>query len=67
MTMEHTIYTAMKGATWEDAKGKLRALVVMKGSVPSRDVRDTGEQPWEALQSRVEAFIKDVEDEGLHE
>ena len=61
------LHAAMKAQLWEEGKGKLRALVAVKGSVPSRSVGDESEQPWEALSKQVEAFISTVEDYGLHE
>ena len=67
MSMNATIYAALKGATWEEAKGKLRALVAIQGSVGGRAVSDTSEWKWEALGRQVESFIHTVEDAGLHE
>jgi hypothetical protein len=61
----NTIYSAMKAQAWELAKGNLRALVKILGSVPSTDA--SGDRQWQALDAKVEAFILDVEDEGLHE
>jgi hypothetical protein len=52
---------------WEEAKGKLRALVMVQGSVGGRAVGDDSEWPWRALEKRVEAFVSQVEDDGLHE
>jgi hypothetical protein len=59
------IDSALKGMTWERAKGELRALVALQGSYGSRAVGDTSEQTWEKLEKRVDAFIKYVEDNGL--
>lgn len=67
MTINDTIYTALKAAAWEEAKGKLRALVAIQGSIPSRNVTDTETPRWEELSARVEAFIGDVEDNALQE
>ena len=61
------IDSAMKSVEWERAKGDLRALVAIQGSystgVPEREV----EPRWETLRDRVEAFIKEIEDDGLAE
>jgi hypothetical protein len=61
------IFSAMKAQTWEEAKGKLRALVGIQGSIPSRPVGDESKARWEELSDRVEEFIRGVEDDGLHE
>jgi hypothetical protein len=56
----------LKAAAWERAKGELRAVVAIHGAVQSGT--PPGEPfPYEELQRRVEAFITEVEDEGLHE
>lgn len=63
---------AMKQAQWEIAKGHLRALVTMQGSYssggrfPGEEMSST-ERVWRELEARVEAFIKSVEDDSLHE
>lgn len=57
----------MKAQAWEEAKGKLRALVGIQGSIPSRAVGDEAEAPWVDLSRRVEAFIEDIEGDALHE
>lgn len=61
---------ALKGAAWEEAKGKLRALVAIQGSFSSvliGDETNLERQRWLDLSAQVEDFIRDVEDEGLHE
>lgn len=68
MTINETIYHAMKAATWERAKGELRALVGIKGAVRTEPTPLPGERfPHQDLQDAVEAFIANVEDNGLHE
>lgn len=57
------IYSAMKAAAWERAKGELRALVAMQGSVPSTDTASR----WDEAGARIEKFITRFEDDGLHE
>ena len=54
----------MKAMAWEEAKGKLRALVGIQGSYPSTAERGSR---WEDLSDLVERFIVAVEDDGLHE
>ena len=53
-----------KGVLWEIAKGHLRAMVIAGGSSPCTDIRSPD---WEMVSCRVEAFIKEVEDDELHE
>lgn len=67
MSLDETIYCAMKAAAWERAKGELRALVMIKGAVSSDGVPFGAPFPYEALQARVEDFIRGIEDDGLHE
>lgn len=48
---------------WEEAKGKLRAFVAVKGSYPCTTSMDG----YEAVRLAVESFIKNFEDTGLAE
>ena len=62
----------MKGVEWERAKGSLRALVTAQGRTTSSLQGDVERKMmslarWEKLESLVNAFIKEVEDAGLHE
>jgi hypothetical protein len=59
------LLVAMKLAQWEEAKGKLRALVALQGSMPSGDPSTM--RRFEELGLKVEAFITEIEDEALHE
>lgn len=59
--------TALKAAQWERAKGELRALAAMQGSYQSRRSPDGEEPRWLTIERRIEEFIKEFEDEGLHE
>ncbi len=54
----------IKAALWEEAKGKLRALVAVQGSYSG--LTDSAEK-WERAGFAVEDFIKAFEDNGLHE
>lgn len=67
--MDETIFRAMKAATWERAKGELRALVAIKGSQASYRGSPSEDKPfpYQALEAEVDAFIARVEDEGLQE
>lgn len=59
------IEAAMKYTLWEEAKGKLRALVCVQGSYESANLGE--DDKFELLGEQVELFIKSVEDEGLQE
>ncbi len=60
--------SGMKGQQWERAKGELRAMVMLVGGMtPHRAVGDTSIAQWQQLEIKIETFIKDVEDNGLHE
>ena len=62
---EFSIKDAMTAQLWEEAKGKLRALVHVQGSYYS--MTDDASFRWQDLEKRINAFIKDIEDDGLHE
>lgn len=55
---------ALRSILWEECKGKLRAMAAFQGSY---QVDRGSPSSWASLNKRVEAFIKSVEDEGLHE
>lgn len=68
------IRAMMAAATWERAKGELRALVVIQGHrrltdrLPATLAEDEARSArWRSFQDRVEAFVRAVEDDGLHE
>jgi len=63
------IDAAMKAAEWEHAKGHLKALVGIQGAYHRRAslTREETSAKWEVLSARIEAFIADIEGEGLHE
>lgn len=54
-----------KAMLWEEAKGKLRALVAVNGQCASTDEHRADQ--WREAEERIEAFISAFEDEGLHE
>jgi len=62
MSKEFSPDHAMKGVLWEEAKGKLRALVAVHGSYFNCD-----DGVYTEADGVVEAFIKEFEGDGLHE
>ena len=76
MTMEErTIASLLKSQQWERAKGEMRAFAAMQGShftewgpgnAPSTASKARCDR-WEELDRLTEAFIKEVEDNSLHE
>ena len=58
MTLE-----AAKAIIWEEAKGKLRALVALQGSYTSGENTDK----YEKIDIEVEQFINHIENHGLQE
>lgn len=68
--MTFQIDSALKAAQWERVKGELRALVAMQGSYSSHEMPGETSSTmarFVMLDKRVQVFIKDIEDEGLHE
>lgn len=53
-----------KAILWEEAKGKLRAIVSAGGQTQSGSDRSPD---WEAVKKRVESFIDKFEADGLNE
>ena len=62
-----------KAILWEEAKGKLRAMIVADGHkrvVAQHDTLDADKathKAWTKRQAIVEDFISSFEDRGLHE
>ena len=58
-------HSAAKAQQWEIAKGHLRALAAIDGTVSTAEA----ERPYrfEVVEAVIEKFIKDFEAEGLHE
>lgn len=54
------IHRAAKAATWERAKGELRAMVAIEGSRESTDP-DIG--TWQEMSHHVEEFVRKIEGE----
>jgi hypothetical protein len=63
MAISDEIRVPLKMAQWEIAKGHLRALVALQGSYFGDNPRDN----HDSLENTVEAFIKDVEENGYAE
>lgn len=55
-----------KAVLWEEAKGKLRALVAAEGSNISEHYSG-GKLRFQIVEDAVEKFIADFEGEGYHE
>lgn len=57
-----------KAALWQEAKGKLRAMVAVEGQCSGSDPlhRDQRDR-WLTGHNTIEAFIAAFEDDGLHE
>lgn len=57
-----------KAILWEEAKGKLRALVAVEGQCGAHNPEDKHRRErWREASEAVETFVKDFEDNGLHE
>jgi hypothetical protein len=65
MSAREAAIDVAKAMLWEEAKGKLRALVAVSGCVVSTDPEEPPR--FEVVGGAVEAFIKRFENEGLHE
>lgn len=57
-----------KAMLWEEAKGKLLALVAVEGQVPPHDpIFKTRRDRYRKAELVINSFIEDFESEGLHE
>jgi hypothetical protein len=54
-----------KAALWEEAKGKLRAVVATGGACATTNEAECGR--WRGLDKLVEEFINEAEGEGFTE
>jgi hypothetical protein len=52
-----------KAMAWEEAKGKLRTVAAIEGTIPSGMVRSPD---WEEIKKKIEDFITNFESEGMH-
>lgn len=65
MAEQFGVAEGMKSALWEEAKGKLRALVQVQGCYHDSDPHT--KERFRKANARVEAFIKEFADDSLHE
>jgi len=55
-----------KATLWEEAKGKLRAMVAAEGSSVGRGLTDDGRFHFQVIEEEVDAFIAVIEDNELN-
>lgn len=70
MSIPEQIRMAQLAAQWEITKGHLRATAAISGSAPVVYEPATGQPKatnYDELNRRIEAFIKDIEQDALHE
>lgn len=60
---EQIIINMIKSQQWECTKGALRAMVALQGSYPAGH----SDSHWAELEKLTDAFIYNVEQDGLHE
>lgn len=69
--MSEIVLQMLKAQAWEEAKGKLRALSAIEGHrrilMTTPQNVDLAADKWRKLNDRIEAFIEDLEDDGLPE
>lgn len=65
MPAQFKVDDMLKAQQWERTKGELRALVAMQGSYSTGGEDADEYERWKALEERVEAFIREVEEDGL--
>lgn len=56
-----------KAVLWEEAKGKLRAIVAAEGSNIGEEYRPDRRFKFQAIEEFVDKFISEFEGEGYHE
>lgn len=60
-------FDALKAMQWERAKGELRTMIALQGSIPFDYETPQEDKTWVKLLRAVNAFIIKIEDAGLHE
>ena len=69
--MDELALQVQKAIEWERAKGQLRAVCVVAGhrrlAVSTAEDARAATARWTELDKRVEAFISDIENNGLNE
>ena len=66
MSTKYDPFIAQKAALWEEAKGKLRAMIAVDGSKIDGDRDEEGRYSHMIIEEIVEAFIKEIEDDEHH-
>ena len=68
MTKTYDMHEMTKAVLWEEAKGKLRAMVACDGALTSdRSVPRTDPTPrYKIVQEAIDDFIKHMEDNEFH-
>jgi hypothetical protein len=62
------IIRVQKAVLWEQAKGQLRAMVLVEGQCSAHDPGHSQQRTrWRDANEQIEDFIKSFESEGLHE
>ena len=57
-----------KAKLWEEAKGKLRAMVAVEGQCSSHGPEhERHRERWRDAEAAIDVFIRDFEGNGLHE
>lgn len=57
-----------KAVLWEEAKGKLRAMVAAEGQVSSHGPEDEARRNrWREAETAINRFVYEFEAAGLHE
>ena len=57
----------VKAVLWEEAKGKLRALIAAEGANMSEEYRNGTILRFQTIESVIDKFIDEFEGEGYHE
>lgn len=68
MTKTYDMHEMTKAVLWEEAKGKLRAMIACDGALTSeRGVPGTDPTPrYKIVQAEIDDFIKHMEDNEFH-
>jgi len=55
-----------KAILWEEAKGKLRAMVACDGALLDHEYVDGDKFKYQVVLELIEDFVKDIEDKEYH-
>jgi hypothetical protein len=65
--LHNKMVSSLVSAAWERAKGSLREMVALKGSLSSGSIADDGRFTFEVLSDdHIEPFIKSIEADELN-